>query len=227
MKKPANGTRVPFPHFIRLVVVGATIILHIVLILTITIKTTDKKQRPDTTIFKVVDLQEYIPPPPEPKKEEKIEEIKKNEEIEEKPEEIIEVPQQEDIAEEIIETEKEVKVVPVSENPQPLPVEEPEEIEYLPQHKISVPPKMPTEEIKSKIHYPPLAQRQKIEGVVFLELYIDKYGEIRNIIVLKDPGYGLAEAAINALKGITAAPAVANGIPVAVRFRFPIRFKIK
>ena len=221
MKNPADGSRVSFPHSIRLVVVGATIIIHIVLILTITIKTTDRKQRPDTTIFKIVDLQEYIPPPPEPKKKEKIKEIKK------KPEETIEVPQQEDIAEEIIEIEKEVKVVPAPEIPPPVPAEKREEIEYLPQHKISVPPKMPTEEIKSKILYPPLAQRQKIEGVVFLELYIDKHGEIRNIIVLKDPGYGLAEAAINALKGITAAPAEANGIPVAVRFRFPIRFKIK
>ena len=75
--------------------------------------------------------------------------------------------------------------------------------------------------------YPPLAQRQKIEGVVFLELYIDRYGEIRNIVVLKDPGYGLAEAALHALDGLTVTPAEANGEPVAVRFRYPIRFRIK
>jgi protein TonB len=86
---------------------------------------------------------------------------------------------------------------------------------------------MPAEEIRKRIKYPPLANRQKIEAVVFLELYIDKNGDIRNIVVLKDPGYGFAEAAVEALEGMKVEPAEANGIPVAVRYRYPIRFKLK
>jgi periplasmic protein TonB len=207
-------------RIVKLIILLITVGIHVVVIFTITVKTSEKKEREDTTIFKIVDLKEYTPPPPEPEKEE------------EKKEEKIEVPRQEKVTEEVLETEKEVVTVeeqtPSEESePRQLPVPEQEEIEYLPQHKISVSPEMPTEEIRKNITYPELARRQKIEGVVFLELYIDQYGEIRNIVVLKDPGYGLAKAALEALKGLTVAPAQANGIPVAVRFRYPIRFSIK
>ncbi len=211
----------------KLMILAVTVIIHLVVILTITIQTGEKQKREDTTIFKVVDLEEYVPPP-EPEKEEK----REKKEIE--PEEKIEVPRQEPIAEEIIEEEKEVVVeesdaAPGEGIPGPIPDPEPEEpvIEYLPQHKISVLPQLDVKAIRSGITYPPLANRQKIEGVVFLELYIDKEGRIRKIEVLKDPGYGFADAAIKALEGMTVEPALANGVPVAVRFRFPIRFTIK
>lgn len=207
---------------VKLIILLITAGIHVVVLLTITVKTGEKKEREDTTIFKIVDLKEYTPPPPEPEEEQQ-----KEKKIE--PEKIIEAPPQEKTTEEVLETEKEVVTGPPSEGPgpQPVPVPEQEEIEYLPQHKISVPPEMPTEEIRKNITYPELARRQKIEGVVFLELYIDQYGEIRNIVVLKDPGYGFAKAAVEALQGLSAAPAQANGIPVAVRFRYPIRFSIK
>lgn len=185
--------------------------IHLVLIFTITISIEEAQKQADTTIFKMVDVEEYIPPPePEPEKEEK-KEVKK--------EDVIEVPSQPDIAETIIQTEK--QVVQIEKAPDPM------EIEYLPQHKISVAPVFPTELILSQIKYPVMANKQRIEGVVYLELYIDKDGIIRNIKVLKDPGYGLAQAAIEALDGIRCEPAKANGVPVAVRFRYPIRFTLK
>jgi protein TonB len=198
--------------FILLGVVG----LHLVLILTITISIGQKERRADTSIFKVVDLQEYVPPPPEPEPEKKPIE----------PEKKIEVAPQESLAEEIIETDKEVVEVETAAAPRTEPAPAPR-IDYLPQHKISVLPEMPKDDILRKIVYPPLANRQRIEGVVFLELFIDKNGKIRNIVVLKDPGYGFADAAIKALEGMTVKPAEANGIPVAVRYRYPIRFKLK
>ncbi len=211
----------------KLIILAVTVVIHIVVILTITVQTGEKQEREDTTIFKVVDLEEYVPPP-EPKPE------KKPEKKEIEPEEQIEIPRQEPIAEEIIEEEKEVIVeesdaAPSEGTPEPIPAPEPEEkvIEYLPQHKISVPPRLDVDAIRSRITYPPLANRQKIEGVVFLELYIDKEGLIRKIKVLKDPGYGFADAAIEALEGMTVEPARANGTAVAVRYRYPIRFKIK
>jgi protein TonB len=206
----------------KLAIFVVTVAIHLVVIFTITIQTGEKKEREDTSVFKVVDLEEYVPPPPEPEEEEEPEE----------PEEKVETPQQDTITEEVIETEEEVEPIEPEETaPEgpPSPPQQPKQttIEYLPQHKISVPPRLPTNEIREKITYPPLANRQKIEGVVFLELYIDKEGKIRKIVVLKDPGYGFAEAAMAALEGISVKPAKANGVPVAVRFRYPIRFTVK
>lgn len=190
-------------------------LVHIVLILTITVSTGIKEKRKDTSVFKMVDVEEYIPPEPI-KEEKKIAPPPKKIE----PEKQIEVVNQDDVAEVIVETKKEVVEVEVI-------TAAPVEIEYLPQHKISDPPGIPTDEILKKIVYPPLANRQKIEGVVYLELYIDQSGAIRDIQVLRDPGYGLAEAAIEAISGLKCAPALANGKAVAVRFRYPVRFKLK
>lgn len=101
------------------------------------------------------------------------------------------------------------------------------EPDYLPQHKISVVPEIPGKEVLSRIRYPALALRQEIEGVVYLELFIDGAGTIRKIAVLKDPGYGFAEAAVEALTGMRCKPAIANGKPVAVRYRYPVRFALQ
>lgn len=188
-------------------------LFHVILILTITVSTGVKERRKDNSVFKMVDIEEYIPPVPIKEKEHTPPPVR----IE--PEKQIEVVNQDDIAEEILETEKEVIEVAVASVSAV--------IDYLPQHKISDPPGIPTDEILKSIIYPTLANKQKIEGVVYLELYIDQTGIIRDIQILKDPGFGLAEAAIDAISGLTCTPALANGKAVAVRFRYPVRFKLK
>lgn len=202
--------------FIRPVIYIIAIVLHLAILFNLTVQTPKKQKKEDTTIFKVVDVQEFQKPEPEPEKEKP----KKKKEPPPPPpkEETVEVETQETIAETVTETEK--TVVEVEKK-------EPKQIDYLPQHKISKPPKIPTGKIRSQIQYPRLANMQKIEGVVFLELFIDTNGKIRNIKVLKDPGYGLAEAALKALENITCKPAMANDKAVAVRFRYPIRFALK
>ncbi|MDR0708220.1 MAG: TonB family protein [Treponema sp.] len=102
-------------------------------------------------------------------------------------------------------------------------------IEFLPQHKISVPPGLSEDQIRKNTEYPAIALRSGVEGAVILELFIDNKGEIRRINVLKeDPSdRGFAEAAVNAFRNITAVPAESNGVAVAVRYRYPVRFKIK
>ena len=102
-----------------------------------------------------------------------------------------------------------------------------EEPDYLPQFKITEVPVIPSEKVLSKIAYPPLAAKQGIEATVFLELYIDERGAIRQIKVLKDPGFGFAEAAVRALDGAECVPAKMDGRPVAVRYRYPVRFTLK
>lgn len=104
--------------------------------------------------------------------------------------------------------------------------EEFNESDFLPQHKISTVPVIPIREVLSRIEYPPMALRQGIEAVVYLELFIDKNGAIKNIKVLKDPGHGFAQAAVAALTGIICIPANANGKNCAVRYRYPIKFTL-
>ena len=149
----------------------------------------------EAEVFKLVDVQEFVPPPPP-----EVKEIKT-------------VSRQPKASENISETEELVQ-------------EEQEEIQYLPQHKISSVPVIPTGQILSKIEYPPMALKQGIEAVVYLELFIDSTGTIRNIKVLKDPGHGFAQAAVKAFNGIVCIPAVANGKSCAVKFRYPIKFTL-
>ena len=177
-------------------------------------------------ILKLVDIQEYIPPKPKAAPV---------------PQKIVETPEQaqnNQLSENIIETEipEEAEVHDVAPE---VPVQQEEvefgftggtgesEIEYFPQHKITDIPVIPTKEVLSKIIYPPMALRQGIEAVVYLELYIDTEGNIRRIEVLKDPGHGFADSAIAALTDIKCIPAKANGISVPVKFRYPVRFKLK
>ncbi|MCG8481467.1 MAG: TonB family protein [Spirochaetales bacterium] len=195
----------------RIIILLVVLALHAAAFFTVTITTAARQEREDTTVFKLVDVTELQPPPP----------------IEPPPPE--DAPPPDDaIAEEVIETDEPVPE-PVDEPVvrEPVAVRRDVEIEYLPQHLVSVPPGISVEEVRSQVRYPPLAQRQGIEGVVYLELYIDDEGRIRRVEVLRDPGYGLGEAAIQAFEGLSATPAYANGEPVAVRFRYPVRFSLR
>ena len=151
----------------------------------------------EAEVFKLVDIQEYIKPAPVPPVEKK---------------EPVKVSSQPKASETIIETQEEV-------------VKE-EEIEYLPQHKISSVPVIPGNEVLSRIVYPPMALKQGIEAVVYLELFIDSNGIIKNIKILKDPGHGFAEAAVAALSGISCIPASVNGKNCAVKYRYPVKFTL-
>jgi len=175
---------------IRKIFVVITIVIHLFVLLFFSFSSTKKQHRTDNTIFKIVDVHEFIPP-------------------QEKKEKVMEVQKQNRYVEDVIATDKTIIEV---------------DIDYVPQHKVTEVPKMPSREIRSRIIYPQLATKKGIEGVVFLELYVDAKGIIRDIVILKNPGYGFAEAAIAALQGITCIPALNNGKPVAVRFRYPIRF---
>lgn len=176
------------------------IAIHVIVLICVkfSISNAAQEEEKNAEIFKLVDVEEFVPPPPPPpvieKKEVVVNSVKASENIQETEKEVVEVE------------------------------EAPVEIEYIPQHKISVIPEIPTKTILSKIEYPKMAMKQGIEGVVYLELFIDENGFIRHVNVLKDPGYGFAEAAIAALDGVICKPALMNDKPVAVRFRYPVRF---
>lgn len=160
-----------------------------------------EQEEVDASLFKLVNIQEYIPPVSK-----QVPEVKQKE-----PQEQTETVVNNTLAsEKIIETENKV-----------------EEIVYVPQNKISKVPVIPAKKILSRIEYPSAAKKQGIEGVVYLELFIDEKGKIRKVEVLKDPGHGFAEAAVKALYGITVVPAVINDKPCAVRYRYPVRFSLR
>jgi protein TonB len=176
-----------------IVILSITGLVHIVVIFFIRFdQILPQKKEKDLSVFKMVDIQEYVP--------------------QEKKEDVVEIAKQDKIAEDVIETDKTIKEV---------------EIDYLPQHQISELPQFPEKEIESRIIYPPLADKQGIEGLVILEIYIDQNGNVKKVLVLKDPGYGFGDAAKRAYEGMRCTPAKANGIPVAVKFRKPVRFTIR
>ncbi len=182
-----------------LIIVGITVLVHVLLILYVSFDAAQAQTREDATIFKMVDVKEYIPPKeikkPEP-------EVKKD---------AIEVNKQDAVAEDVVATDKEIKEL---------------DIDYLPQSKLSELPGINYDLIKSRIVYPPLADKQGLSGKVILLLYIDSAGNLKKVEVLKDfnPGFGFAEAAVKALTGLRFTPAKVNGVPVAVMYKYPIVF---
>ncbi|MDR3276871.1 MAG: energy transducer TonB [Treponema sp.] len=174
---------------------------------------------PQPVVVKLTDLREDIPPPPAPP---------------------VDTPPPENAVESIAETMIETDEVPenqvlvdpgtLRESTAWVPGQTGGgEEDFLPMHMVSAVPVFPEREILSALVYPPIALRAGIEAIVYLELFVDHEGKIRNIVVLKeDPeGRGFGEAAVRAFAGIRCKPAEANGVPVAVRYRYPVRFKIK
>ncbi|MDR0554404.1 MAG: energy transducer TonB [Treponema sp.] len=207
-----NGLRGNPANVTRLILFIAVGLLHLVLILFFVIQVDAGVGAPDesASVIKLTDLMEEEPPPPEEA---------------EQP-----VSRVESIAETMIETDEAPNQVVVAPGtlsaPQPFtPVEE----TYLPMHKISVAPVFSEKKILDALVYPPIALRSGLEGMVYLELFVDRQGKVQRITVLKEdpPNRGFAEAAVKAFTGAEGKPAEANGEAVAVRYRYPVRFSIR
>jgi len=185
-------------------------ILHIIIIIFVAfnMNSTAAPEEPAAGVMKLVDVQEDIPPPPE------------------KLPDIPYTNTTESVAETMIETD--TVTPPIIGESEPAQTAAPEQIDYLPQHMITLLPVLPEDQIVRAMVYPPIAQRSNIEGMVYLELFIDRQGNVRNVRILREnpPNRGFGEAAVNAFKGIRGKPAEANGEPVAVRFRYNLNFKL-
>jgi protein TonB len=75
--------------------------------------------------------------------------------------------------------------------------------------------------------YPPLAKKKGIEGAVVLEILIDAKGNVREAIILSGPGFGLEEAALDAIKKFRFKPAMIKKQSVAVKIKYAIRFVLE
>jgi protein TonB len=79
----------------------------------------------------------------------------------------------------------------------------------------------------NQIQYPAGAKRRGIEAQVLLRLFISVSGTIDDIVILEDPGYGFAEAAIRAFDGVIFTPARMGSRAVAVTIVFPLQFQLE
>jgi TonB family protein len=75
--------------------------------------------------------------------------------------------------------------------------------------------------------YPLVARRLGKEGKVVLKLMIDSNGRLLDIEVIERAAYGFTEAAVEAVRRSTYAPALQNGGKVAARAILPIRFHLE
>ncbi len=80
---------------------------------------------------------------------------------------------------------------------------------------------------RAPVHYPLAARRMGREGKVVLRLTLDDRGKLLKVDVLENPGYGFADAAVEAIKKSHFSPGRSNDKPVACRARLPIRFTLQ
>ncbi len=71
--------------------------------------------------------------------------------------------------------------------------------------------------------YPEMARKAEAEGVVIVQVVIDKEGKVSNAVVIEG-NWLLHEAAIAAIKQWTFKPALQQRKPVAVRVNIPLQF---
>lgn len=120
------------------------------------------------------------------------------------------------------------QTAPTAEAGDKVAINIPEE-ELLPQHgefvAVEVEPQVIT---KNPPVYPELARKAGVEGVVYLDILVDKEGRVRDVQVLKPSGsnVGFEEAALEAAKKWTFSPAIQNGKPVACWMTQRVVFQI-
>ena len=74
--------------------------------------------------------------------------------------------------------------------------------------------------------YPDEAKQNRVSGIVIVEVVIDKNGRVKDAMVLKGLPFGLAKAAIDAVRQWAFRPGTLNGEPIAVIFDLTVNFKL-
>ena len=75
--------------------------------------------------------------------------------------------------------------------------------------------------------YTEIARRARLEGIVILQLTLDKGGEVSEVKVLRGMGGGLTESAERAVSQWRYHPATLNGKPVAVYMTVTVHFTLQ
>lgn len=75
--------------------------------------------------------------------------------------------------------------------------------------------------------YPEVARRARIEGVVILEITVDRQGNVRNVDVLRGLPMGLTEAAVDAVRQWRYEPTLLDGRPIEVLIVVTVNFRLQ
>ena len=78
-----------------------------------------------------------------------------------------------------------------------------------------------------KIPYPVKAKNENVEGPVVMDLVIDATGQVRSAQLIRGPGAGLNEAALEAVKSFEFRPAKVADQAVTVKIRYTYRFVLE
>jgi protein TonB len=87
-------------------------------------------------------------------------------------------------------------------------------------------PKEGLNKIIKKVDYPLAAKSSKTEGTVILLAYIDETGEVKDVKVIKDIGFGCGDAAAKAFANAKFMPAVKNGKNISIKAAIPVKFQL-
>jgi protein TonB len=86
---------------------------------------------------------------------------------------------------------------------------------------------MPVLEQEYRIPYPAEAKKVNAQGRVVMDLLIDGSGRVRKADLVGGPGFGLNEAALEAVKSFKFKPARMQDRPVAVKIRYAYNFVLE
>lgn len=86
---------------------------------------------------------------------------------------------------------------------------------------------MPVLVSEVRIPYPKSAREANVEGPVVMDLLIDIEGKVRSVTLVSGPGFGLDDAAMNAVRGFQFKPAKLEAQSVAVKIRYTYRFVLE
>jgi protein TonB len=103
----------------------------------------------------------------------------------------------------------------------PLPAAEPDRI-----YKLDLVSTSPVPVYRPAPVYPEVARRLHREGTAIVEAVIDRRGRVVDVHILRDPGLGLGEAAVEAILAWRYEPATLDGRPVAVWLTVTVTFKL-
>jgi TonB family protein len=81
--------------------------------------------------------------------------------------------------------------------------------------------------LKENINYPDVASKEGIQGTVFVQFVISKYGKISNVKILRGIGGGCDEEAVRVVKIMPDwIPGINDGKEVPVMFQIPVKFQL-
>ncbi len=119
--------------------------------------------------------------------------------------------------------EKELGMDKTGEEPVQPPAQQPQVV-YHPFHKVT---RMPYFKNQVKPAYPPSERASGVEAKVIAEVYINQFGGVDAVKIIKSGGKYFDEAVLAAVKNSSFNPAFLEGKPVAAKVQIPFTFRLR